>query len=117
MTKDYPEYYGHLQQLVGNLRSGLSGPMSGFAHLHQKAMADGALSSKVKELISLAIAITVRCDGCVAYHVHDAIEAGATREEILEVVGVAVLMGGGPSVIYGSEVLEALEQFQQKRER
>lgn len=56
--------------------------------------------------------MTVRCDGCVAYHVHDALEAGASRDEIVEVIGVAVLMGGGPAVVYGSEALEAVEQFQ-----
>jgi AhpD family alkylhydroperoxidase len=85
--------------------------MAGFNQLHKRAMADGVLSAKTKELIALAIAITVRCDGCLAYHVHDALYAGATRQEIVETIGVAVVMGGGPSAIYGSEALEALEQF------
>jgi len=75
-------------------------------------MTEGALSARTKELIALAIAITVRCDGCIAYHVHDAVHAGATRGEIVEAIGVAVLMGGGPSAIYGAEALEALEQFE-----
>jgi len=65
----------------------------------------------VKELIALAIAITVGSDGCIAYHVHDALKSGASREEILETVGVAVMMGGGPSVVYGKEAVAALEQF------
>jgi AhpD family alkylhydroperoxidase len=73
---------------------------------------EGALSTKVKELIALAIAITVRCDGCIAYHVHDARKAGATRQELVETIGVAVMMGGGPSVMYGAEALEALNQFE-----
>lgn len=78
-------------------------------------MADGVLSAKVKELIALGIAITVRCDGCIAFHVHDALEAGASRKEVAETIGVAVLMGGGPSVVYGSEALEALEQFEAEK--
>ncbi|MBK8616698.1 MAG: carboxymuconolactone decarboxylase family protein [Anaerolineales bacterium] len=88
--------------------------MAGFGELHKQSMMDGVLSAKVKELIALAIAITVRCDGCIAYHVHDALHAGATRPEIVESIGVAVMMGGGPSTIYGSEALLALDQFEKE---
>ena len=112
MPKNYPELHEHLQDLVGQLRGGISDTMSGFGSLHKAAMADGELSAKTKELIALGIAITVRCDGCIAYHIHDAIHAGANRDEILETIGVAVLMGGGPAVMYGAEALDALEQFQ-----
>lgn len=62
-------------------------------------------------MIALGIAITVRCDGCIAYHVHDSLQAGSSSEEILETIGVAVMMGGGPSVVYGCEAMEALDQF------
>lgn len=75
-------------------------------------MSEGVLSAKVKELISLSIAVTCRCDGCIAFHVHDALKGGATREEIVESIGIAILMGGGPSVMYGCEALEALGQFE-----
>jgi AhpD family alkylhydroperoxidase len=110
--KNYPEYYEHLKQLMSELGGEIPGPMGGFGRLHQSAVSDGVLSAKVKELIALSIAITVRCDGCIAFHVHDALEAGAGHEEIMETIGVAVLMGGGPSVVYGSEALEALAQFE-----
>ena len=113
--KNYPEYYEHLKQLMGKLGGEIPGPMGGFGRLHQSAVADGVLSAKVKELIALGIAITVRCDGCIAFHVHDALEAGASRKEVAETIGVAVLMGGGPSVVYGSEALEALEQFEAEK--
>lgn len=109
--KNYPEYYEHLKQLIGKLGGEIPGPMGGFGRLHQSAIADGVLSAKVKELIALGIAITIRCDGCIAFHVHDALQAGANRKEITETISVAVLMGGGPSVVYGGEALEALEQF------
>lgn len=58
------------------------------------------------------IVITVHFDGGVTCHVHDALKSGATRPEITEAIGVAILMGGGPSAIYGSEALMALEQFE-----
>ena len=67
-----------------------------------------------QELIALGIAITVRCDGCISFHVHDAMAAGASAEEIAETVSVASLMGGGPSVVYGIEALQALSQFQER---
>ncbi|MCC2667578.1 MAG: Carboxymuconolactone decarboxylase family protein [Armatimonadetes bacterium] len=112
MQKDYPEYRDHLRGLVRKLAHDLPGPISAFGQLHDRSLADGALSGKVKELIALGIGITSRCDGCIAYHVHDAVKAGATRAEILETIGVAVMMGGGPASVYGCEALAALEQFE-----
>ena len=106
----YPEYHSHLRNLLGKLGKELQGPMTGFGQLHKAAVADGALSAKVKELI--AIAVSARCEGCMAFHTHSALKAGAGRPEILEALGVAVLMGGGPSAMYACEALEALEQFQ-----
>ena len=85
--------------------------MSAFAQLSGTATAEGALSTKSKQLIALGIGVAVRCDGCIAYHLHDASRAGATRQEIMETIGVAILMGGGPAMVYGCEALEALEQF------
>jgi AhpD family alkylhydroperoxidase len=111
MKKQYPEYYNTLRELIGKFGQAAPGPMGGFGELHKQATAEGQLSTKTKELIALAIAISVRCDGCIAYHVNDAIKAGANREEIAETIGVAVLMGGGPSLMYGAEALEAVDQF------
>ncbi len=112
MKKDYPDYYKHVQEIMTKLGKALPGPMTGFAQMHQAVVEKGALSTKTKELIALAIAITVRCDGCIAFHVHDAINTGANRQEIEEAIGVAILMGGGPAVVYGAEALEALHQFE-----
>ncbi|MBB5347162.1 AhpD family alkylhydroperoxidase [Desulfoprunum benzoelyticum] len=112
MHDNYPDYHRRLQQIYARLARNLRGPMTAFAQLSAAATTAGALDARTKQLIALGIGITVRCDGCIAYHVHDALRAGASREEILETIGVAVLMGGGPAVIYGCEALEALEQFE-----
>ncbi len=111
-TSNYPEYHRHLQSLVGDMAKAIPGAMGGFSQLHNQALKEGALSTKVKELMSLAISICVRCDGCIAYHVYDALKAGATREEIEETVGVAVMMSGGPGTVYGAQALEALAQYE-----
>ncbi len=101
MTSDYPSYYEHISELMEKLGGDAPAVMEGFGKMHEASVADGALNPKVKELIALAIGISVRCDGCIAYHIHDALKAGATRAEIADAVGVAVMMGGGPSVVYG----------------
>lgn len=111
MRKDFPKNYEMLVELMDKLGVQIPETMQGFGQLHKASISEGALTSKTKELIALGIAITVRCDGCIAYHVHDALEAGAKKEEITETIGVAILMGGGPSVVYGCEALEALTQF------
>lgn len=107
----YRERYTKLMADMGGLGKAIPGPMAGFVQLHQAAGADGALDGKTKELIALGIAVTVRCEGCIVCHVQDSLTAGATRAEIEETLGVAVLMGGGPSVVYACEALEALDEL------
>ncbi len=111
MTTDYLQEHKHLEERLVQLGQEIPNPMSGFARLHRKAVEDGALPAKVKEMMALAISITVGCDGCIAYHVHDAVQAGASRQELLETIGVALLMGGGPGSIYAAHAMDAIEQF------
>ena len=117
MTMDYVELRRHLEDRMAQLGRELPGPMTGFARLHKKAVEDGALSGKIKELMALAVSVVVGCDSCIAYHVHDALTAGATREELLETIGVAVMMGGGPALMYGAHTLDAIEQFDKLKEQ
>lgn len=82
--------------------------MQAFAALHQRATADGALSSGVKELIAMSVGIAQGCSGCIAYHGERALAAGASREEFLDALGVAILMAGGPGTLYAAEALDVL---------
>jgi AhpD family alkylhydroperoxidase len=107
----YPERYARLQRQFGRMGRAIPDEMAGFGQLHRAAVADGALPAKMRELIALAIGIAAHCEGCIAYHVHDALGAGATEEEVLDAIGVAVMMGGGPGAIYAAEAVQALEQF------
>ena len=111
MTKDYSKNYNDLTKLMGEMGTKIPKTMKAFSDLHNASIEAGALSTKTKELIALGIAITVRCDGCIAFHVKDAIKAGALSEEIMETIGVAVMMGGGPAVVYGCEAMAALKEF------
>ena len=84
MNGTYPKKYEHKRDLMDQLRKEIPGTMVGFDRIHKAAVAEGTLSTKTKELIALGIAIAVLCDGCIAFHVHDALQAGASREEIIE---------------------------------
>ena len=111
MTTNYVELHQHLQERLGSLGSELPGPMSGFSRLHKKSVEAGVLDAKTKELMALAIGIAVHCEGCIAYHTHDAVQAGATRAELLETIGVAIMMGGGPASVYAAHAMDAIDQF------
>jgi AhpD family alkylhydroperoxidase len=104
--------HAELQQGFRDLYRVLPGPMAGFSTLHKSSLADGALPAATKELIALAIGISSHCDGCIAFHIHDALKAGAKRAEIEETIGVAVMMGGGPAAVYAADALVALDQFE-----
>lgn len=82
-----------------------------FMALHDQACETKTLDHKQKELISLGIAICIRCEGCIISHVNASIEAGATMKEIAETVEVAIMMGGGPSMVYGGKAIECAEEF------
>jgi AhpD family alkylhydroperoxidase len=112
--KNFPDHYNELNEWMENLGVAIPNTMQSFGKLHETSLSKGALDSKTKELIALGIAITVRCDGCISFHVHDAMQAGATKNEIAETVAVAILMGGGPSVVYGIEAFQAVSQFQEQ---
>ena len=88
--------------------------MKGFSALAHSALKPQALDGKVKELIALGISVAVRCDDCIGFHVKAALAHGATREEIMETLGMAIYMGAGPSVMYATHALEAYEQLKPK---
>ena len=115
-TTSYPDQLDRIRGNMGVLSQRAPETMGAFSALHEAAARSGALDFKTKELIALAIAVSLRCDGCIAFHTHDALRAGATPEEIMEALGVAVMMGGGPSVIYATHVVEAVGQFRSEEE-
>ncbi|HEX9890382.1 MAG TPA: carboxymuconolactone decarboxylase family protein [Nitriliruptorales bacterium] len=84
---------------------------AGFGALHAAAVADGAVSGRIKELVALAIAVAGHCDGCVAYHARAAAQKGATREETAEILAVALLMAGGPASVWAPRALAAFDEF------
>lgn len=110
MSTNAQLYYANNAAAMKPVRSAVPELLKGFAGLHQAAMKAGALGAAEKELIALAIGLSVRCENCIYAHVDAALKAGATREQILEAAGVAVMMQGGPTYTYLPRVLEALDE-------
>jgi AhpD family alkylhydroperoxidase len=100
-----------LREPTRELRHEIADTWSAFSALHGAAMADGALPARIKELVALAIAVAKRCDGCIAYHAKAAVARGATRAEVSEALGVALLMDGGTASVYGPRALAAFDEF------
>jgi AhpD family alkylhydroperoxidase len=100
-----------LRQPYNELRDALPAVFTAYNALHVAAYADGALDAKTKELIALAIAITQECDGCIAAHGRGAARRGATKEEVVEMIGVAIAMNGGPGTVWGPRALAAYQEW------
>ncbi|MCB5944038.1 carboxymuconolactone decarboxylase family protein [Acidocella sp. KAb 2-4] len=111
MIQDWPELIENMNGGLKALRQGAPDVMKGFSTLAQAALGGTVLDKKTKELIALAIAVAVRCQPCIAYHAEAAAKHGASREEVLETMGMAVYMGAGPSVMYAAQGLEAFDQL------
>ncbi|MFW6148033.1 MAG: carboxymuconolactone decarboxylase family protein [Thermodesulfobacteriota bacterium] len=115
--KYYPKIRSKVLQYMEKFEKGHPDAINAFSALYQAAIKPGALDVKTKELITLGIAVSKRCDECIAYHTHASLEAGATEDEIMEVLGVTLYMGGGPSLSYATHAIEALEQFKEIMEK
>jgi AhpD family alkylhydroperoxidase len=100
-----------LREPTRELRKAIPDTWAGFTAMHKSAMADGALPSRIKELMALVVGVVEHCDGCVAYHARAAAAAGATEEEVAEALGVALLMNGGPASVWAPRALAAYREF------
>ena len=109
MGKSYKEITGDINQALGEIRKGAPDVLQAFHALSQAATKDGALDKKTKELIAIA----KQCDGCIGFHTQALIKLGVSREEFIETLGMAVYMGGGPSLMYAAEAMQAFDEFSQ----
>ena len=111
MEKNYIDITKRISGDLQKLRQDIPETMRAFSALAQAAGRDGALDKKTKELIALAIGIATRCDGCIGFHMEALVRLGATRQEVEETLGMAVYMGGGPSLMYAADAISAFEEF------
>ena len=111
MAKNWLDMVTELSAEVKVLRAGAPDVMKEFSAMARAASGPEPLDSKTKELIALAISVAVRCDPCIAFHAQAAVKQGASRDEIMEAMGMAIHMGRGGAVMYASQAIEAYDQF------
>lgn len=85
----------------------------GYAALSNAGAKTGHLDAKTRELIAVALAVTLRCDGCITVHTKAAHDHGATREEIAEALGVAVALNAGAALVYSTRTMDALHAIEE----
>ena len=110
MNDHYKTITQDISTYVGKLHKAIPDVMSGFNAMAQGATKEGALDKKTKELIALSLGIASHCDGCIGFHTQALAKLGATQEEVVEALGMAIYMGGGPSLMYAAQALKAFEE-------
>lgn len=108
---DYPDYIRATRDQSRSLAKAIPDTMKGFGALSRGAKEGSALGFKEKEYVALGIAVAVRCEPCIAFHVEALMKAGATREELGDVLAMCIQMGGGPAVMYAGKALDCWDQL------
>ncbi|MDQ6970405.1 MAG: carboxymuconolactone decarboxylase family protein [Mariprofundus sp.] len=116
MGESYLQLTKDLSGGIAELGSAIPDVMKGFSSLAQAASRDGALDKKTKELIALSIGVAGHCKGCIGFHSKTLVDMGVTKEELSEALGIAIYMGGGPSLMYAAEAMQAFHEFSQKKD-
>ena len=111
--KDYRELMKGINSGIKGLRDEIPDTLKGFSALAGAATADGALDKKTKELIALAIGVSLRCDGCIGFHAKALVDLGASEKEVAEALGMTVYLGGGPSLMYAADAWTAFKQLKE----
>ncbi len=111
----YQDLTRHISKNLTALRGDVPDVMKGFGDMARAATRDGALDKKTKELIALALGVAAHCDACIGFHVQALVGLGATKIELEEALGMAVYMGGGPSLMYSANAMAAFDEFSSVR--
>ena len=115
--KKYHEITGSISDGVKTLKNEIPDTVKNFYAMSDAANKDGALDTKTKELIALALGVAGHCEGCIGFHAQKLVKLGASKQEVAETLGVAVYMGGGPSLMYAAEAIQAFEEFSERKDK
>jgi AhpD family alkylhydroperoxidase len=107
MMLNWEEYKGQLLATIGDLGRVSPDVIRGYRTLSDAGSKTNKLDGKTRELIALAVAVTLRCDGCITIHTDAAIKQGATKEEIVEALGMAITVNAGAALVYSARTLDA----------
>jgi len=106
---NWKEYRSQLVGRIGEIAKVVPETIKGYQTLSSAGQKTNYLDAKQRELIALAVAVTLRCDGCIVVHTTEAKKHGATKEEIAETLGVAISVNAGAALVYSARVMDAAE--------
>jgi AhpD family alkylhydroperoxidase len=109
MMLNWTAYKAQLRKRIPSFAKLTPDSLKGYQVLSDANKANSKLGEKTRQLISIAVAVTTRCDGCITFHADAALKAGATREEIAEALGVAMAMNAGAAFVYSLRALDAVD--------
>jgi AhpD family alkylhydroperoxidase len=107
MMLDWNEYQKQLATTVGDIAKTSPDIARGYRILSDAGSKTGKIDAKTRELIALAVAVTLRCDGCITVHTDGAAKQGATKEELIEALGIAITVNAGAALVYSARTLDA----------
>jgi AhpD family alkylhydroperoxidase len=106
---DWNVYRDQLMSGIGELGKLSPDSVGGYMMASGAGAKTNRLDARTRQLISLAVAVTTRCDGCISVHAKEALKEGATEEEIAEALGVAIAMNAGAALVYSARALDAVK--------
>jgi AhpD family alkylhydroperoxidase len=108
---EWKDSIANTRDQLRNLNKAIPETAKGFGALSKGAMASPALDKKTLEFVALGIAVADHCEPCIGFHIEALVRIGASRDEIAAVLGMAVQMGGGPSLMYAAKALDCYDQL------
>ncbi|MCC7121193.1 MAG: carboxymuconolactone decarboxylase family protein [Gammaproteobacteria bacterium] len=115
MSTSFTDLTATLNRAILELRKAQPDAMAGFSAMAKAAMQPGELTEQTKELIAIAIGVAGHCDGCIGFHAKALVRLGVSRAALMETLAVAVYMGGGPSLMYAADAVQAFDEFSAAR--
>jgi AhpD family alkylhydroperoxidase len=114
MLLDWLSYQAELTKSIPEFAKLSPESLKGYQILSSANSKNSLLGEKTRQLISIAIAVTTRCDGCITFHTDAALKAGATKQEIAEALGVAMAMNAGVAFVYSLRALDSVDAHSHK---
>lgn len=108
---DWSNYLAEVKSKIGSIAKLNPDVVKGYAAISNAKPVNPVLDQKTRELIALAVAVTVRCDGCIVVHTEAAKKYGASQSEIMEALGVAVAVNAGAALVYSARTMDAFENL------
>jgi AhpD family alkylhydroperoxidase len=108
---DWKQYRDEIAARLRDIRLTKPDIIKAYGELHHANIASTHLDAKTRELIALAVSVTLRCDGCINAHTEAAVKAGASKDEVVEALSVAIMVNAGAAMVYSARTMDAFDTY------